>query len=244
MAENRDNANAPEIVSDHVRIVSMMERLFRGRTSLTITLPGSDIRSKSTILDLNPKTGRFLINKFQTASAHQKFLGLKKFYAYSQLDGIEIRFSSSLINVLSEGDDMYYLISIPDKIDYHQRRSFHRVSLNHIVVPVVLKVDNKTTLEGQLDDISAGGLSILFPANLSASPQNGTQISQCVFQIPEGDLVTCQLRICFINDGQDTSLPKIGAQFINMDKTLQKTIQQFVMYLERQQLKGNNLSGL
>jgi c-di-GMP-binding flagellar brake protein YcgR len=239
MAENRDNANAPEIVSDPARIASMMERLFRGRTSLTITLPGSNIRSKSIILDLNPKMGRFLINKFQSASAHQILLEQKRFYAYSQVDGIEIRFSSSLINVLSEGDDLYYLISIPDKIDYHQRRSFHRVCLNHMVIPVLLKLDDKTTLEGQMDDISAGGVSLLFTADLPSSLQIGALVRQCMFKIPDGEEVKCELRVCFINDGQETSLPKIGAQFVNIDKSLLKTIHHFVMSLERQQLKEN-----
>ena len=239
MSEHGDNANAPEIVSDPVRIMSMMERLYQGRAALTVTLPDGKIRSKSIILDLNQKTGRFLINKFQSESAHQKLLESKKFYAYSQLDGVEIRFSTNLTNVLSENDDVYYLITIPDKIDYHQRRAFHRVTLNHTEIPVSLTLANKKSIEGQIDDISAGGISILFATDLPDQLQNGALIKQCKFQIPGGDTVSCELQVRFINHGHDTSLPKIGAQFINTDKTLQKTIQKFVLSLERQQLKEN-----
>ena len=241
MAENRDNANAPEIISDHVRILSMMDRLYWGRAALTVTLPDGKIRSKSIILDLNPKTGRFLINKFQGEHAHQKLLESKKFYAYSQLDGVEVRFSTDLIKVLSEGDDVYYLITIPAKIDYHQRRAFHRVTLNHTVIPVSLILPDKTSIEGQLDDISAGGVSLLFATELPAQLQTGALIKQCIFQIPGGDTVVCELQVRFINRGHDTSLPKIGAQFINTDKALQKTIQHFVLSLERQQLKENTV---
>ena len=241
MAEERDNGSVPEIISDHVRIIAMMQRLYRGRAALTVTLPGGKIRSKSVILEINPKTGRFLINNFHSEPAHQRFLESKKFYAYSQLDGIEIRFSAELINVLSEGEDFYYLITIPKKIDYHQRRAFHRVSVNREVIPVHLTLQGGISIEGQMDDISAEGISILFAADLPALLEIGAQILQCMFKIPGGDLVACELKVRFINHGHDTSLPKIGAQIINVDKTLQKTIQHFVLSLERQQLKENTV---
>jgi len=241
MAGYSNSANAPEIISDRARILSILGRLYQGRVALTITLPNSKIRSKSIILDLNAETGRFILNKLQPDSAHDKFLESKKFYGLGQIKGIEIRFSSTLINTLLEGDDIYYLITIPDKIDYHQRRAFHRVSLSHMdTIPIRLTLEDRTSLEGQMDDISAGGISILFSNDLPASLQHGSHIKHCTFQIPGGDRVRCELQIRFINHGHDTSLPKIGAQFINMEKPLQKTIQRFVTDMDRQLAKENS----
>jgi len=240
MATNPDSANAPEIISDHARIVSIIGRLYQGRKALTITLPDSNIRSKSMILELDPETRRFILNKLQPDSAHEKFINLKKFYAFGQINGVEIRFSSSLINAFTEGNDIYYHITIPDKIDYHQRRAFHRVSLGHLdTIPVTLILEDSTSLEGQMDDISAGGMSILFSKDLPVSLQYGSQIKQCSFQIPDGDHVKCELQIRFINHSHNTSLPKIGAQFINMEKPLQKIIQRFVTAMDRKLAKEN-----
>jgi c-di-GMP-binding flagellar brake protein YcgR len=190
---------------------------------------------------MNPKTGRFLINKFQSEPAHQKLLESKKFYAYSQLNGIEIRFFAGLIKVLTEGDDVYYLITLPGKIDYHQRRAFHRVALSHTVIPVSLTLEDKSTIEGQMDDISAGGISILFASDLPPKLRDGTQIGQCMFQIPGGDLVACQLQVRFIIHGHDTSLPKIGAQFINTDKT-QKNYSAFCVVAAETTAQGKHRS--
>ena len=241
MAEYSDSSNAPEIISDRVRIVSVIGRLYQGRVALTITLPDSKIRSKSMILELNQDTGRFILNKLQPDSAHDKFLESKKFYAFGQIKGVEIRFSSNLIDVLTEGDDIYYRITIPDKIDYHQRRAFHRVSLGHVdTIPVILTLENGTSIEGQMDDISAGGISILFSRDLPTSLQYGSTIKQCTFRVPDGNQVECELQIRFINHGHDTSLPKIGAQFINMEKPLRQTIQRFVMVMDRQLAKENS----
>jgi c-di-GMP-binding flagellar brake protein YcgR len=241
MAEYSDSANAPEIISDHARIISVIGRLYQGRVALTITLPDSKIRSKSMILDLDQDSGRFLLNKLQPDSAHDKFLESKIFYAFGQIKGVEIRFSSRLIDVLTEGEDTYYKITIPDKIDYHQRRAFHRVSLSHLdTIPVTLILENGTSLEGQMDDISAGGLSILFPNDLPASLQYGKIIKQCVFRIPDGDQIECEVQLRFINHHHGTSLPKIGAQFVNIEKPVQKLIQRFVMVMDRQLAKESS----
>lgn len=235
MVKPSESANAPEIISDHTRIMSLINRLYQGRASLTITLPDSRTRSKSIILDLNPETGRFVLNKLQPDAAHEKLVGSRKFYAHGQIKGIEIRFSSNLIDTFTEEDDIYYLVTIPGKIDYHQRRAFHRVSLSHLdTIPVTLALENKMTLEGQMDDISAGGLSILFSNDLPDSLQLGNIIKQCIFKIPGEDRVKCEIQIRFINHGHETSLPKIGAQFVNMEKSLQKTIQRFVAAMDRQ----------
>jgi len=238
MANNTNSANVPEIISDHARILSIIGRLFRRRADIIITLSDSKIRSKSIILDLNPQTGRFLLNKFQPEYAHNKFLEAKICYTRSQLDGIEIRFSTRLVKTVTEDDDTYYLNTLPDKIDYHQRRALHRISLSHEeIIPVTITLEDSTTLEGQLDDISAGGMSVLFPDDLPASIQIATPIRQCIFQIPAGELIACELEVRFINHGHDTSLPKIGARFINMEKSLEKKLQQFVMSMERRQAK-------
>ncbi|HEY4732021.1 MAG TPA: flagellar regulator YcgR PilZN domain-containing protein [Gammaproteobacteria bacterium] len=240
MVKTSESANAPEIISDHTRIMSLINRLYQERASLTITLPNSKLRSKSIILDLNSETGRFVLNKIQPDTAHEKLMGSRKFYARGQIKGIEIRFSSNLIDTFTEEDDIYYLVTIPGKIDYHQRRAFHRVSLSHLdTIPVTLELENNMTLEGQMDDISAGGLSILFSSDLPDSLQLGTIIEQCIFKIPGEDRVKCELRIRFINHGHETSLPKIGAQFVNMEKPLQKTLQRFIAAMDRQIIKDN-----
>jgi len=78
MVKTSESANAPEIISDHTRIMSLINRLYQERASLTITLPNSKLRSKSIILDLNSETGRFVLNKIQPDTAHEKLMGSRK----------------------------------------------------------------------------------------------------------------------------------------------------------------------
>jgi c-di-GMP-binding flagellar brake protein YcgR len=70
-----------------------------------------------------------------------------------------VRFHS-VVEEIVEAAPAYYRISFPDSIDYEQRREYFRAPVPiDSEVPIRLQADDRTTLSGEVRDISLGGVS-------------------------------------------------------------------------------------
>jgi len=241
MDVDRKNEEPPEVITEPARIISILQNLYQQRGLISVTFPKSaygNNRSESLIVEVNKNEKYLLLNKLESDRAHSRFLKDKLIQIKSFYSGIQISFKAELKQLIHEEDDVYYLIALPKELRYHQKRTAHRANTStDNPVPITIKLEDNTTLEGMIEDISIGGLSITFTTNIPQSLQVGKTITSCRFTIPDNDSVTCELNIRFIQHTHEASPPKIGVCFENLPQTVHRQITQFVMALDRERVR-------
>ena len=238
MGYGQKNEEPPEIISDPARIISVLNKIYRQRSLLSISFPASGYgkdRGDSLIVEVNKRKQHLLLNKLQPEHAHALLIKEKKIQIKSFFSGIQVTFDSELKQLIDEDGDIYYLLDIPKKIRYHQKRTAHRANTSSDnPVPVIIQLDDDTKLDGIVEDISIGGLSITFTTNLPHVLQIGKTMTSCRFNIPNEGVIVCQLNIRFIQHDYEDSPPKIGARFEELEQSDHRLITQFVMALDRE----------
>jgi len=238
MENARKEDEPPEIITDPDRITTILQNMHGGRCILSVTFPrpgyGND-RGDSLIVEVNKNKKFILINKLISEQAHQRFLKEKRMKIRSFFSGIHIRFDAHLEILINEDGDLYYQIEQPNQLIYYQKRTAHRATTsNETPVPVTIQLEDGSYLDGMIEDISIGGVSITFTNDLPHSLQVGYLISACHFTIPDNEGIICQLNIRFIKHKHETTSPKIGASFESLPQPVHRQITQFVMALDRE----------
>lgn len=240
MTQGRATEEPPEIITDQHRIISVLQRIHKKRGVLSVSIQAPDTtiapdRGDSLIVEVDPVKRYILLNKLRPEQVHKRFLKIRKLRAKSFIEGIEVVFNGNLGSLIEEGEDSYYRLKIPEKLLYYQKRGAHRANTSHIdPITVTLQLDDGSELSGIIEDISSGGLAIVFSSNLPQTLQIDTTISGCCFDIPDSGKINCELNIRFIQHDYEKSLPKIGARFEQLEHTVRRKISHFVMALERE----------
>lgn len=237
MRTNRNNEEPPEIVTNSGRIVSILRRIYKERALLSVTFPTAaygDDRADSLIVEIDPAHKRLLLNKLYPEYTHNRLLKEKQLHARSFTKGIEVKFTAELDELIDEDGDLYYQIDIPKRLSYHQRRSSHRAATSHVApIPITLTLNDNNKLEGVIEDISTGGMSISLSNNLPQTVQPNTNIPNCRFKIPNGEIITCELNTRFIQHNYKNTPLRIGVRFEQLERSTRRLITQLVMRLER-----------
>jgi len=241
MGYGRNKEEPPEIITDPVRIASILENVYQQRSLLSISFQNSaygNNKGTSLIVEINKNKKHLLLNKLDPEQSHTRFLNEKKIQVRSFYSGVRVTFDAELKMLMNEGDDLYYLVKLPNNLSYHQKRTAHRANTSsENPLPITIQLEDETDLEGVIEDISIGGLSITFTTNIPQSLQIGKTITSCSFTIPDNDEVTCELNIRFIQHNHENSPPKIGVCFENLPQPVHRQITHFVMALDRERIR-------
>ncbi len=227
-----------EKISLPAQIASLLRRVHEERALLNITVPGSDDRYTSMVLEVNPAMGQMLLDELHPAEGHERFLATKKFHAHTRLKGVDISFAGILQATARENGMALYQIPLPALLLYRQRRSSYRVRVGAgLVVPVILDDENLRHLQGLLCDISIGGIGLRLKAEQPALMDNGAVFSRCEIQLPGNERIHSGLELRFVSAVDRRNMVRFGGRFIGLEPSDQKLVEHFVVSLERELLK-------
>lgn len=223
-------------LTDIARINSLLKRLQEARSLLTIKIEGYKQVFSSAIIKLSYKNGYFILDELKPENGDELLRKAINFEVNAQLEGITIRFPASVSEFGEEDGLPYYKAQLPETMDYHQRRAAVRIKLS-AANPLIasLALGDATKLEGDIVDLSLGGLRINFQKPLPSTLENGN-ILKCTFPLPHDkkDLFSAQIIIRVIKHESDkTNRAFIGSQFHNLTKIQERQIQRTIMTLQR-----------
>ncbi len=234
MKNRKPTEEPPEVITDPGRIYKIIHHAYQQRALLTALFPEQAYKGNCIIVGVNRGDKELLINKLSPELAHTRFIKERSIVFISLLDGVEIAFRAKLKSLINENRDSYYLVKLPERLSYHQKRGAYRADVKyHDPIPVSISLDDGSQLNGLIDDISNGGLSISFERHIPLSLQIDNTLASCSFTIPEKQNIACELNIRFIQHIHEKTAPRIGAKFRKLSKEDHQKIMQFVMRLER-----------
>ncbi len=238
-AESKSSqARDPSDVILPTQIAHILDGLSRRHALITVRLPESAEAFTSAILKLDRNAGVLLMDELNPAEGHHLLLAQKRLHVSGRLKGIAVAFETSLLQTTEEDGIAIYTVAIPPLLHYHQRRAYFRAVVG-VANPVTtfLETRDGRLIEGQVHDISPGGIGARFMEVEADELQRGQRLETCMLNLPDGHTLQTALEICFVDTSGAPDQVKVGGRFINLSRGHEHAIARFIASLERQRLK-------
>ena len=225
-------------VKSKAEISSLLGKLAKNHTLLSILVNGSTKMFGSMILEVNDEKRYLVLDELYPRNELNKSLLNTKLSVETQLEGIEVRFTTNVEAIAEREEIEYYKVSYPAFVFHHQRRSSFRVNIGvSDSIPIALSTEDDILLHAELRDISQGGVS----ARISSPSANilsvGDEIPTCVIHTPEGKKIVSSLEVARIEDSSNSQAVRIGARFIHISGTDRHELSRLIAKLDRENVK-------
>ena len=218
-------------------VYGFLKRIQQNLSVLTITIPGSDVKYSSFLLEIHPEDDFMVLDEFLPDSAAAAMQQAKRLIISAFHDGAQIRFESELMTIGEQKGIPYYVVSLPQRIYYLQKRAFFRVPLSASQdIPAIICDENGYRLEGRVRNISYEGINIGLRKTADTHLLEGTLIDDCKISFPATS-INCQLVVQHISNNHLDRSTLVGGRFTNLDQGQKQVIKQLVSSLEREYLR-------
>lgn len=241
MPEARENQNDYRAQSERItqpsQIIALLRRLHDSKTLVSVRIPGSDRYFSSMVLDINSSKGYILLDELNDDSAHKRALAAGKVYVFCQCRGVEMNFICQIHSVQNRQGIRFYQAPLPEYVNYLQRRSDYRVHVAmDMQVHVFIPTDDDNLMDGELCDVSMGGLGARMPGNHDL--EKGLVIPDCRIQLPrETEPLSAELEVRFLLPDNHNKTLRLGGKFVRLTPEDKGRLRKFVMQMERELIR-------
>jgi len=212
-------------------MVRLLERMVKRHTPLTTQVPGHEELYTSYIVDVDRLY--VLLDELLPSSGHELLLEERSLRVTGKLDGIEIRFITTLERVDVQDKMVTYHMGLPRQLEYRQRRMNYRV---HIPMTKKLRaiIDNEdgTVNEGELHDLSRGGAGLIFPDDKPVVEPGLLQ--ECAIELSDEEWLYCAVELRYSKNFPPRERQLIGARFFDLGPAQERLIGRCISELERE----------
>jgi len=231
---SRDN---PDQVSLPSQIAHILQGLSSSHELVTVAVPGSDELFTSAILGVDLQGGTVLLDELNPHEGHRLLVKKRELRVNARFHGVGLGFRSSVAAVDESGGIAIYRVAFPKKLFYNQRRHYYRLVVG--VTPTVsVSIEYPGgLLQGQVHDISVGGIGARFAPEDDEEIKTGDRLDSCAIELPEVGIVQSPLQVCFIDRRLSPRQLRLGGRFLSLSKGEEQQIARFITGLERKRLK-------
>ncbi|MEJ2632076.1 MAG: flagellar brake protein [Acidihalobacter sp.] len=228
-----------QIIQDENRIVHLLDELRRERTLLTALLDGGRHAFSTAIVEIRKKDKALILDEFVPEQGNQMMARSGKLWILGQLHGVKTAFQTDIRDSGIEDGIAFHRISLPHAVRHQQRReSFRAVVSMGIRTPVHIKGDNNAPLNGQLRDLSIGGLSVILPLLKELDDlELGTIVEDCEIDLPGQGQLSVKAEVRHMQRNENQKNAQVGLAFRELRPQDQRLLQRSVTHLEREQLR-------
>lgn len=233
-----------EKLTDTTRIYALLQRLIDHRALLAVKLDDGETTYTTALVEINTDDGHLILDEFKPDVADAVLEKAPIIKARAQADGVVISFISKISEVGIQDNIPFYKAPIPQVLGYLQRRQNVRIRIGAAHdLSASLSFSDGTSCNGHLEDISLGGLRIVFKKGIPPSFQKGEQ-TFCNFVLigNRRETLNCEVVIRVIKNKSDRYGPAfIGAEFIELDRQAERQLQKLIMDLQRDLQQRRNI---
>ncbi len=142
---------SPYLVTNTARKLHLLNALVENRSLLTIIL--ADIKEPVTSAILEVERDKIILDELIPHSINLAFNPETRFSVITKLRGIPLKFQSNVSSVgLGRDGITFYACSLPDRVNYHQKRRDYRLSSRGAIWPSILVSEIKTETASPVAD--------------------------------------------------------------------------------------------
>jgi len=226
-------------LGDQAQINTLLRRMIDQRSLIDAALPGNGPSLLTSILDVDEDDGQLVFDASADVGVESLALAQRSLKFSSRIDRVDIRFETGPLRRTSFEGLPAYQAPLPRKVTYLQRREFFRIEIPaaHPVNCQLLSTGDDTgpprQIRTRVNDISAGGLSLVIPYGEEAALAPGARFATCQLMLPDNPPVLIGLRVRRLFRA---SKPCAGCEYLSLSTSAQTAIQRFMMRLERERI--------
>lgn len=223
-----------ETITSAARISMVLRPLMEKHAIITATLPDSNKFFNTALLSIDIQQSTITIDGLHPEEGHALFLKAGKVTLHTMHEGIDVNFGVNLKTSDTENGMAFYVVNFPESIRYLQRRNSFRVPVSAAKeIKVDIETNDKKLYSGVLSDISSGGMCVRFAKKKELELSHQTEDTQCCIHLPDKRKIQCTFKVCHSNYIEANNSLHIGGSFDNLDKIQHRTIERFVIELQR-----------
>lgn len=228
----------PERLNSSEQIGRVLHELLDARKQVTILLEGANETFTSSILQVDVATATLELDELNPRNGHDLLVRTREFRLSTRLHGVDIHFRSVVTGIDSSGGIAVYTAAFPTLMRYQPRRAAYRAEVELSErIPVFLQTDQGGLLQGELRDISVGGVGLELVRRPVIGVEKGQRIGTCTIRLQDGQQITGSLEICFVGQAAVRQRLRIGARFVDMEPRYNKAVRQLVADIDRRRIK-------
>lgn len=229
-----DSNTAPKDITNIGQRTALLKRMIRERDLLAVRIPGRQGSYTSAVLELDGDKKRLLLDELTPQEGHdQADVGLGLLVS-TRHQGVDTRFFTKIREIGYEGSAYYYVVDLPERIVYHQRRQHHRV-------PIRMTLEHAVALgsgiQARLSDLSAGGLGGVIVGG--GDKLHRGEEYQCRIELPGKPPLELTVELRFLGKPAGAKgQQRFGGQFKHVRPGQQRQIDRLVVELQREILRN------
>lgn len=228
-----------QIITARPRIQSILRPIVDKHNLISITFPDNAGAYSSVLLNADPDADELTIDALHPAAGIEILARLGFLNLDTQLDGVQVQFRATFKKHVMDQGAPCHVLAFPDSIKYRQRRqSFRAQVMPTYDINVSLQAEKGAQFNGQLFDISVGGMCLRFPLNKNYKDKLPKDHVMASLYLPDDSQVNCRIKITHTFQNETTNSLHAGIQFINLDKAQHRAIERFVADLQRKKRQG------
>ena len=236
--ESTQMSDRGELVTDSGRIARLLDKMSLHYSPLAIEIPGYKMQYTSCIVGVDKPY--VMLDQLMPPSGHDKLMAERKMQVTGKLDGVNIKFSTTVVRAETQKNILTYYLKLPDKMQYQQRRQAYRVRIPMSrQLRVFIDTDDDSLTVGELHDLSHGGVGKIIQDGHNKI-QRGCQY-ECVIELPSREMLYCTVEMRYLKkiNSRNRKLNRqlIGALFIGLSKMQKLAIARCISDLELEAIR-------
>ena len=233
--------NSSFTVSKKDKITWLLKSLKDHNELVSLAVSGTQVGGKSIVLDVKAKEDTFAIDPIPSPEGSAMIKSGKTFNLRGSLSGVEVVCDQLKLNGIGEDEDGdFFIVDIPDKIRYIQRRDAYRAQVRGLM-DVAVDLQDDVAVEWikeeqqvvKLADISAAGCRITFEQVAAADLADEGQIWTMKLCIPDQQPIAVKVETRFNRFLARSKVCDVGCRFVDTDHETQRLIDHYVTEMQR-----------
>jgi c-di-GMP-binding flagellar brake protein YcgR len=141
---------------DVIRV--LLARLVAARCPVFVFAEGDGERYGTMLLEIDADANALIADELTPRHGNAKMYRGAKLRVAARLDGVEMRFSTSVRAIDADADVSAYMLAIPAELDHREHRAVHRTRA--FAIAAELRDPEGPPVEGRVLDLSIAGIRI------------------------------------------------------------------------------------
>lgn len=233
MANPADNSDF--VIHNRKEIVSILEDMVKKRTAINLDTPDG-VSLLTSVLEVGAEEDYAYLDISPDDGTNNKIVNSKRVTLSTQ-GGVQVRWHSSQLELVSLPDGDAFSISIPNAIERIQRRDYFRLNTPQGSKAMTCKIPfNKGFFEATIVDMSVGGIGVSIKGTPPPIISQGAILEGCSVEFPMIGPIPFTLKVFGIWTSVKTKngepIHHVGLAFEKLSGRASSVVQRFMVQLE------------
>ncbi|MCG5501216.1 flagellar brake protein [Ectothiorhodospira lacustris] len=220
------------------RINALLRDLEARRASISIRFGQDQEFFHSTLNRMDPSRGWLFLSELSPYQGNLRMAAGQQVHVYAVLNASCLHFRAEVLHSGEHDGEAFYVVSMPAELDSEQKRAHFRAPVDDALgTPVTLVDRDGRHFNGNLADISLGGLRAAFPIKTPIHARDLLTLSKLV--LSGNEPIECGIQIRFASDDRETGERLIGGRFYDLSQTDEQTLLRALLLMERERVHQN-----